>query len=553
MVGAKKTAVLILVLLLIAGAGCSPKKKFEGKLGYDELYNALERENNKLKDIRKKELKLESNASRALPSLEPIAPTYDPLAETPISITVNDEPIHNVLYIVARNAGLNLVIEPNISLDNRITVSFERAPSSVVVQKLLSAYDLAYSVEDNVLFVKRFVEKTFVLNFLNTKSEVTMDAGGDAQGGTGSSFKSNFQVDTLAGEGIEDGTSYKFIANSMEEFLDYDNEDRQKNGYYNLDPIAGVLTVQTTPSTMRKVSEFVDRLSRAMGRQIVIDARILEVNLSDGFQFGVDWNFVGRLLDDFTSLDISYTTATGALPVLISRVLPTVGDDSSRDTTMDVTVDGFNPNANTITMTESATGTRSFSRASLADNGVIAPTITALENFGDVKTISNPHIRAKHRQAALFMSGVTRTYIRRIEITYQEVGGTTVPIRTPVEADAFTGVMLGVVPFINDDNTVDLQIFPIKSEVQQLVPKIFDQNEIELPVTATNVVNTSVKARDGDVIILGGIINNRLDQSDSGLPWISRIPGLGALFKTDIRDERVSELVIVMHIRVVDA
>ncbi|MDD2219251.1 MAG: hypothetical protein PHS63_04065, partial [Desulfoplanes sp.] len=284
----------LLFLMLCVLFACYPNRdRLKAKLGYKDLYTTMKHEQDGVNQVREHErTNLETLAKKSAFVVEPELPEFNPLEENRISISVRDEPLHDILFVVARNAGLNIVIDPEINLENRITISFEDTPSSVVVDTLLDAYDLAWTVHDNVLYVRKFEEKTFALEFMNSKSDVSIDSGGDifgsatAEGGS-NDLAGNFQVSTTIGKGIESDSLYGFLEKNIEGLI---KGDDGKSGTYALDPTSGHLYVKTSPKRMKAISDLVDTLRKKLSLQVVIDAQILEVTLTDGFNLGVDWN-----------------------------------------------------------------------------------------------------------------------------------------------------------------------------------------------------------------------------------------------------------------------
>ncbi len=537
---------LLAATLLALLCACSPKDSTVDKLGYEELYNATMRENLKLAQLREQERKLESKGPAAAPPAEPLIPSYNPLEEVPVSITMRDESLHDVLFIVARNAGLNLVIEPGISLEeNRVTISFEAAKSSDVVEFLLDAYDLAWQVRNNVLYVRRYKEQTFDTGFLNVKSTMAISAGGDIfgsigqEGGSGD-LSGNVNVHSSMGKGLEEGSLYAMLAQNVDNIIrgtsstlgtgsssQGDDADRSL-GHYTLDPMAGTLYVKSSPKKVKAVATLLRNLQRKLARQVAIDARIMEVSLSDDFRFGIDWNFVS------------------------SRII------KGLNYYVDVSWDGTQDNP-VIRIPDN-----SISRSGLvrgqdlpAGTSLLDATIEALSTFGGVKVISNPHVRARHGQPTLFTSGVSERYVNSITREVSAVTeGSGIPTTTySIEtATVFDGVMLGVLPYINEDGSVDIQVFPIKSTVEpgslELV-NVTEFDRISLPKVNIKNVSTSVRVRHGDTVILGGLIDKGLSNETKQLPDVGDIPILGWLFKTKTRQELVRELVIIMDIKVV--
>ncbi len=523
---------VFLLLAVAAGvlcSGCSPARdRLKTKLTYADLHKTMQAEQEMIERTREQELaNLERESGPKPLDLEPELPVFNPLEENRISISVRDESLHDVLFIVARNAGLNIVIDPEIQLENRVTISFEDATSSAVVETLLDAYDLAWEVRGNVLYVRRFEERDFALEFMNTKAEVSIDSGGDifgsasAEGGS-NDLSGNFKVSSSMGKGIEGGSLYDFLQKNVESLL---KSGQGESGTYVLDPVAGHLHVRTSPKRMKAVSGLVNMMRSKLSRQVVIDAQVLEVSLSDGFDLGVDWNFVQSRVNVQGERQSDYGFGFGAEDGLGSR-------GASGDQSPTAIVIG-NPEVTALNTVDT----------------IFQATVNVLQTFGGVKVVSNPHVRARHGMPALVTSGTTKSYIK--EITRETDENNNVSISTNT-ATAFEGVMLGVMPFINDDGSVDLDIFPITSQVDLENTQTFaDGTTLTLPVVDVRNVTTNVRAHDGDTIILGGLIYKAGNKADRSVPGAENLPGLGWLFNNRTDSETVRELVIIMRIRVV--
>lgn len=526
-----RSAVLLLLIASMLGmlvTGCAPSRnRLKSKLTYEDLHKTMQAEQERIQEARRQEMAtLESDSGTPALNLEPELPVFNPLEESRISISVRDESLHDVLFIVARNAGLNIVIDPEIELENRVTISFEDAPSSAVVETLLDAYDLSWEVRGNVLYVRRFEERNFALEFMNSKSEVSIDSGGDIFGSSDAESGSNdlagnFKVSSSMGKGVEGGSLYEFLQKNVETLI---QDGQGEKGSYALDPVSGHLYVRTSPKRMKAVSALVDKLRSKLARQVVIDAQVLEVSLSDGFDLGVDWNFVQSRV----SRGRQYTYGVGVDGTDGFGTRGTSGDQS--------------PTAIVI-------GDPSVTAANALDT-MFQATVNVLQTFGGVKVVSNPHVRARHGIPALVTSGTTKSYIK--EITREtNTDDNSVSISTDT-ATAFEGVMLGVMPFITDDKTVDLDIFPITSQVDLSNEQTFaDGTTLTLPVVDVRNVTTNVRAHDGDTIILGGLIYKSGNKEDRSVPGADNVPGLGWLFNNRKDSETVRELVIIMRIRIV--
>jgi MSHA type pilus biogenesis protein MshL len=517
---------LLIIPIIFFITGCYPKNDQSTQSGYEKLQNSLKKENKALAKLRKQEKNLESTRREKVEKdIEPLLPSYDPLEDVPISLSVHQQPLHTVLNIIARNAGLNLIVNPDISIENNVTVSFESTPSSVVMEKLMHAFDLAWKVEDNCLYVQRYEERTFELDFLNTSTQANISSGGDifgsskAEGGS-NNFTGDFSIQTDLVRGDDNDSLYGYLLQNVEKVL---QSGQKTEGEVNLDSVSGNLYVRSSPRKVQKISRIVENLKSKMQKQVVIDARILEVQLNDSFNLGIDWNYIVDTMIENYNLKVDFGWIS----------------DSGFGTNKKI--QGDTP-AQPLIITDPEEDIES-------KPGVFQSTVNALQTFGDLKTISNPHVRVRHAQPALVTSGTTKSYIKEITRDENEESGTT-SFSTDT-ASAFEGVMLGVIPFITSKHEVDLQIFPINSEVDLSEKSSVGGDQITLPTVDVRNVNTNVQVRSGDTIILGGLIYKQGDKNNRQAPGIGNIPLLGWLAKNRSESSTIRELVIIMHVQVI--
>jgi MSHA type pilus biogenesis protein MshL len=245
-----------------------------------------------------------------------------------------------------------------------------------------------------------------------------------------------------------------------------------------------------------------------LSRQILIEARIIEVALSEGYKYGIDWSLLRKEAKTATKItEASWALGAG---LVISGV------------------------------------TREFS---------IDTVIDALRTFGDTKIVSNPSIRSKHGQPAIISVGTSFTYKKSVKTTstYEETARETTEVEV---STVFDGLILGVIPFIEEDGKITLLINPIKSDVDRasLEPESVgaraDQS-ISLPRISIKEISTTIGLNSGDVVILGGLIDKRNIVEKKGVPFLSSIPLLGYLFRSDAKTEEIRELVIILGVSLV--
>ncbi|OEU49820.1 MAG: pilus (MSHA type) biogenesis protein MshL [Desulfuromonadales bacterium C00003096] len=495
---------IVVAFLFLSGCALGPTSVLDSKRpSPDSFLNQIEAESDEL-GAEQKELRdrLEKEAFREVEA-EPVMPAYDPFEDQIVSFSMVDEDLQLVLYSLSQAVGMNIILDPNLS-DEKLTVTlnFDNASASTVLKEILSTFDLCYEVEQNIIRIKPYEERMFRLNFLDTNVNTTFDVGGDVLGAgdtSASGLSGNFK---LSGRGARKGNPYDLLDEMIRRML-------SDKGKYSLNRLSGTLYVKDTPSVIRSVSRLINHLRDMLARQIHIEARIIEVSLSDKYIYGIDWG----ILRDQASTSSKLNSAEWALG-------------------SGLVLSGVN---------------RNFS---------VDATIKALRTFGDAKVVSNPSIRCKHSQPAIISVGTSHTYKKsvttsNIDHDYGLEQTTQVEVST-----VFDGLILGVIPFIEEDGDITLLINPIKSDVDPISIEPVPVNSkatdsISLPQVSIKEISTTIGIRSGDLVILGGLIDKRRQTEKKGVPFLSAMPWLGYLFKDESSRDETRELVIILSVSII--
>ncbi len=445
--------------------------------------------------------KLESR-NEPVTEVEPVMPVYDPLQDQKVSFSMVDESLQNILYALSQTVGVNFILDPEISNEQRtLTLHFENSSAAAVLKEILAAYDLYYQVTGDVIRISPFKDKLFNLGFLDTRLDSRFEVGGDVLGASEEEYASGLSGSfKIKGEGSGKKSPYKILEEMIKPLI-------SENGKYSLNSVSGTLYIKDRPAVIRSVARMINHFKKMMSRQILIEARIIEVLLSDRYKYGIDWNLLRDLNDAATEL----TRASWAIEDGLV-IAGTSGEFS------------------------------------------LTSTIDALNTFGDAKVVSNPTLRCKHGQPALISVGTSITYKKSVETTRTTTGNTQ-DLSTDVEVSTlFDGLILGVVPFVDQGKGVTLLINPIKSDVDRNSLEETEVSEgmsISLPEVDIKEMSTTIALHDGDVVILGGLIDRRKIIANSGVPFLSAIPVLGYLFKHEYERIESRELVLVLSVKLV--
>ena len=180
--------------------------------------------------------------------------------------------------------------------------------------------------------------------------------------------------------------------------------------------------------------------------------------------------------------------------------------------------------------------------------------INALRSFGNLKVLSNPNVQVRNGTPALLSVGTSSRYVSQSASTQTVPGGGASTTSSSVQTDTvFSGVMVGVLPMVRDDGRIELLLNPMQSDVDpsslQLV-SVGGDNLVSLPKVSYKGLTTTLNVGDGDVVVVGGLIDQRSSSNDRGAPGVSDVPLLGKMFGNENKVHGSRELVIVLRVRV---
>ncbi len=436
--------------------------------------------------------------------IQPVLPQYNALEDHNISLSMVDESLETVLYLIADTVGMNLILDPQIrSQQNRVTLNFQDVPAKTVLTELTNQFNLDYTIDGNIIRINTTAEQFFSLNFLDTNVQLAFSVGGDVLGSGGEENVSGLSGSiTMQGTSAEQSNPYTILLEMLKTI-------KSENGTLSINQLSGSLYIKDKPSIVKTAGKIIHQFKEMLSRQVLIEARIIEVTLSSGFEYGIDWSLLEADID-VDSIQLS---------------------QAAWDLTTGLVLQGYN--------------------SSFTFNSVIS----ALKTFGDVKIVSNPTLRVKHGKSALISVGDSIAYKKSVTVT-TETTDAGITESTEVEVSTvFDGLLLGVIPFIEEYGKINLLINPVKSDVDtQSIEKpenVGGGVTISLPKIGIKEISTTISINDGDTIVLGGLISKENVKKDKDVPGISRIPVLGYFFKNNYIAEERKELVIILNVTVI--
>lgn len=277
-------------------------------------------------------------------------------------------------------------------------------------------------------------------------------------------------------------------------------------------PQAGLVTVRAMPDELRAVGEFLARSQQTIQRQVVLEARIIEVTLNDEYQQGIDWS------------KLNFSTRTG--PISFSGM--DVGNDLS---------------ASLGGITSIAFGTNSFSSV-----------LSLLSSQGNMQVLSSPRVTATNNQKAVIKVGDDEYFVTDVS-SQSTISSSTTAVTPNIELTPFfSGIALDVTPQIDEEGGVLLHVHPsvIETEEQEKVVTLNEERFV-LPLAQSNIreSDTIIHARSGEIVVIGGLMQTIISENHSKTPVLGSIPVLGELFKNRREVEQKKELVILLKPTVV--
>jgi MSHA biogenesis protein MshL len=312
-----------------------------------------------------------------------------------------------------------------------------------------------------------------------------------------------------------------------------------------LSPQSGVILVRAMPAEIRSVEEYLRATRVVIERQVMLEAKIIEVELSDGYQAGVNWaafadsggnRFAGGTISPGTELrpsgEVLTPTARAADGSILASSLLRSNPASPGNLTTGFGVPG--------TLLGLAFQTTNF-----------ATLLSFLETQGNLQVLSSPRIASLNNQKAVLKVGNDEFYVTNITTTTltSVAGGTTQSPSITVQP-FFSGVALDVTPQIDENNQIILHVHPSVSEVVEKTKNIDlgTSGNFRLPLASStiNESDTVVRVQDGNIVAIGGLMREMTRKRRSGVPGLSDVPVVGNLFRSASNEARKSELVILI-------
>lgn len=452
--------------------------------------------------------------------------------EPTFTVVVNRVPVRQLLFSLARDAELNADIFDEIS--GRITLNAIEQTLPEIMQRIARQASIRYEISDDQLIVTADSPywKTYKVPYVNLSREsegqieLATQVANTAGNGVslGGANNSRFVVNNISRNAFWQ-TLFVTLSTILDTQINSSTDDLVSDTVV-VNREAGLITVRSTEKQHEQIADYLQQVIASVQRQVLIEATIVEVNLNNQYQSGVDW---ARIASGGDGVSVAQNLITGVLPNPFAGASPAAGLNYIRTD---------DPTRNNITAN-----------------------VRLLEQFGDVRVLSSPKMMVINNQTAVLKVVDNRVYFN-VDIqesvsefqnqTRFETTINTVPI----------GLIMSLTPYIGEDGQVILNVRPTISRILGFIndpnPAFINEDDDQqtlvnqVPEIQVREMESILRLNDQQIGVIGGLMQDRVDKNTDGIPGVSRLPGIGQVFKNRNDQIQKTELVIFLRPQIVN-
>lgn len=477
----------------------------------------------------------------------PTAVTQDLLSNNPVSalpqlprfnVSATDVDLNDFFQSLVADTPYSVVMHPQVSGKINLQLKQVTLPETVAIVQQLYGFDIRQQGLVYKVYPAGLRTETIAVNYLmlqrNGFSSISVNSGGvsqDSQNGNNQNGQNNGFANQSGFSNNLGGQSQN--QNAQQQFNGSTIQSESKTDFWKdlekavqsvlgagpermvvVTPQAGLVTVRGMPEEIAAVKAYLGQSEQHLQRQVVLETKIIEVTLNDEYQQGINWQ---NAIMNIRSTGFNFSTS-GAIA------------------------------SNAVSSSLGGVTAISFNNADF--NGVI----NLLETQGNAQVLSSPRVTAMNNQKAVIKVGQDEYFVTNVSSdTITSAGGTTSSPNISLQP-FFSGIALDVTPQIDANGSVILHVHPSVTETAEQNKTIqFSDEQIVLPLAQSNIreSDTIIRARSGEIVVIGGLMQTVTSDSESRTPVLSAIPILGELFTSKNKLEKKKELVILLKPTVV--
>jgi MSHA biogenesis protein MshL len=467
-------------------------------------------------------------------------PQADQAPQQRFDISVNMAPAREFFLSMVEGTDVNMVVHPDVSGD--ITLNLKNVTIDEVMEVVRNVYGYEYSRTASGYQVMPISLQTriFQVSYLTVsrqgRSQTRISSGQVTESERSLSDENNTVVQAgdqnqFSGSRVSTESKADFWQELQFSLTAILGKGEGRNVI--LSPQTGVVVLRALPAELREAERFLKLIQSSVERQVILEAKILEVILNDGFQSGINWTALGKPGNNQTVLGAQ---SGGGSIFDGTGVTGTAGSNVTLQP-------GVSPFTGII---DTAFGGVFSAALNLND---FTAFIELLESQGNVQVLSSPRVATVNNQKAVIKVGTDEFFVTDIDTT-TTTGTTTTTNPDVTLTPFFSGIALDVIPQINESGEIILHIHPSVSEVNEQVKSIGLSNTatltVPLAVSTIRESDSIVRAQNGQIVVIGGLMQNNTREDVASVPLLGDIPFVGSLFRHTRQSSSKSELVILL-------
>lgn len=458
------------------------------------------------------------------------------LAEKRLEVAATEVEAKDFFQAIVRGSRYNVVIHPEVSGQISLNLTNVTLSEALTVVEDVYGYEIVRRGNVVKVFPPGIRTETIALNYLFLKrfgsSSTSINSGGVSENDPNNNNNNNSNnSNNSSNRGNNSNNNQNGNNNSSNQNSGINLYTENESNFWDelkesltafvgtgkgrsviVSPQAGLVTVRALPQEITAVKGFIKATESHLHRQVIIEAKIMEVTLNDDYQQGIKWN---KVLDQVGNTDIAYSTTGSVVGNVISNTIGGV---------------------NSITLSPNSS------------NSNFSGVIELLQTQGNVQVLSSPRITATNNQKAVIKVGEDEYFVTEVSST--TTTGTSTTTTPEVELTPFfSGIALDVTPQISKDGSVILHVHPsvtITEEQNKTIQIGSEQLILPLAQSSVRESDTIIRANSGEVVVIGGLIETYKVDLESKTPFLGDIPFLGELFKNKSQKSQKRELVIML-------